>query len=347
MNIALKEIEKLLPSYLSGEVSDNTRLIIDNWRKESPENEAFYRESLQAWEGIPLLHEMEHFNSFKALTKVHRKLSKAEAKRWGFSIQRIAAILLLPLIVYAGYVTIRNRHLNRNQRERTVLQTVSSRQGMVSQFVLEDGTKIWLNSNSELQFPTHFDGEKRVVTLKGEAFFQVAKNEKKPFRVITKELSIDALGTSFNVMSYNDETQTEVVLVEGKVKLSAETDHTEKELAWMHPGERAVYEEKFQKVYTTEVRTDKYIAWFDGILMFRDDNMKDVAKQLSRWFNVEVILTDPEIMNYMYTATFRNENLIQVLDLLKLSAPIDYKISESKNPVNGNFSKQRVYLMKK
>jgi ferric-dicitrate binding protein FerR (iron transport regulator) len=115
----------------------------------------------------------------------------------------------------------------------------------------------------------------------------------------------------------------------------------------MHPGQRALYDKENQKVITQAVDVDKYIAWRDGNLIFRDDAMEDVVKRLSRWFNVEIVINDPEINNYIYKATFKNENLVQVLNLLKLSAPIDYRVTDRKLLPDGNFTKQKVFLMKK
>jgi ferric-dicitrate binding protein FerR (iron transport regulator) len=232
-------------------------------------------------------------------------------------------------------------------QEYVMMQTVTSRQGMVTKFSLADGTKVWLNSGSELQFPVRFTGYMREVKLRGEAFFEVAKNEKQPFRVNAKVLDIDVTGTSFNVVSYDDDTQTEVTLIEGKVSLSAEKDQVKKQLGAMHRGQRAVFKDKSLEVYTEEVEVDKYISWRDGNLIFRDDPMEDVIRRLSRWFNVEIIVNDSEIKSYMYTATFRNENLDQVLKLLKMSAPIDYRIMESKALPDNEFTKQKIYLMKK
>ena len=120
-----------------------------------------------------------------------------------------------------------------------------------------------------LQFPIHFHRIKREVNLKGEAFFEVAKNDKQPFRVNAKELNIDVLGTSFNVISYDDENQSEVILIEGKVSLSAEEGQIKKDFGTMQPGQRAVYNEESQKVSTEEVDPDKYIAWRDGNLIFQ------------------------------------------------------------------------------
>ena len=346
MEISKSRIEELLPGYLSGELSDKDRVMMDNWRSESPENEAIYRESLKAWEAIILLNEMEQFNSFEALRKVNTKISQPHSANWWITLQRVAAILLLPLLVYSGYLTIQNQ-ANNNSPDPVMMQTISSRQGMVTQFALADGTKVWLNSGSQLQFPTRFSGEKREVMLKGEAFFEVTKNEKQPFRVNANELKVEVLGTSFNVTSFDGDTQAEVVLVTGKVALSSEKGQIVKQYSNMIPGQRAIYQKEVQNVFTEEVDVEKYIAWRDGNLIFRDDSMENVVKRLSRWYNVEIIINDPEIKNYIYKASFRNENLVQVLNLLKLSAPIDYRITDRKALANGDFTKQKIYLMKK
>ncbi|HAQ20378.1 MAG TPA: hypothetical protein DCR40_14280 [Prolixibacteraceae bacterium] len=347
MNYGYRELEELLPGYLSGDLPDEDRAMINEWRIESPKNESLFQDSLKAWEAIPLLREMEQFNSFEALKKINTRISNQETTKWWIPIQRIAAILLIPLLIYSGYISIRNTSLKKQQEKHVVMQTISSRQGMVTQFDLADGTKVWLNSGSSLQFPTRFTGELREVKLSGEAFFKVTKNEEQPFLVNAKDLHIEVLGTSFNVVSYDDEIQAEVVLVEGKVKLSTEAGQVKKEIGTMHPGQRVVYREDAQKAEVEEVAVDKYIAWRDGNLIFRDDKMEDVVKRLSRWYNVKIVINDPEIKNYSYKASFRNENLTQVLNLLKISAPIDYKIIGNKLLPNGEYTKQEVYLMKK
>ena len=347
MKSGYREIEELLPGYLSGELPDKDRAMIDKWRTESSENEILYQESMKAWEAMPLLLAMEQFNSFEALNKINLRISNQKTVKWWAIIQRVAAIMLIPLLVYSGYITFRNTSLKKQKEEHIVMQTILSRQGMVTQFELADGTKVWLNSGSELQFPTLFAGDLREVKLTGEAFFKVMKNEKQPFRVKAKDLNIEVLGTSFNVVSYDDEKQAEVVLVEGKIKLSSERNQVKKSFGIMHPGQKIVYNSGIQSVESTDVAVDKYISWRDGNLIFLDDKMEEVVKRLSRWFNVEIIFNDPEIKSYTYKATFRNETLPQVLNLLKISAPLDYKVIGNKLLPNGEYTKQKVYLMKK
>lgn len=347
MKIGYSEIEDLLPGYFSGDLPDKERATIDEWRMESSENEILFQESMNAWEAMPLLHKMEQFNSFEALEKINARISNQQTRKWWVIIQRVAAVMLIPLLAYSGYITFQNTSLNKQQEAHRLVQTISSRQGMLTHFKLADGTEVWLNSGSTLQFPILFTGDLREVKLSGEAFFKVTKNDKQPFRVNVKDFNIEVLGTSFNVVSYDDERQAEVVLVEGKVKLSSEMNQKNKVIGTMLPGQRVVYNEDNQKIEAKEVEVDKYIAWRDGDLIFRDDKMEDVVKRLSRWFNVEVVINDPEIKNYAYKATFRNETLTQVLNLLKLSAPIDYQIIGNKLLPNGEYSKQKVYLMKK
>jgi len=227
------------------------------------------------------------------------------------------------------------------------MQTVTSRQGMVTDFELADGTKVWLNSGSSLQSPMLFTGDLRTVKLTGEAYFEVTRDEKKPFRVKAGDLNIEVLGTSFNVVSYAEDRQSEVVLVEGKVNLFTEKDQVKKVFGILYPGQRAIYKEDSQMIAAEKVEVDKYISWREGNLIFRNDNMEDVVRRLSRWFNVEIIIKDPEIKNYGYKASFRNETLTQVLNLLKLSAPIDYQITGNTLMKNGEYTKQKVYLMKR
>ncbi len=347
MNFSIDRFDELFPGYFAGELSDEDRINMDHWRNASPENELHYIDSVKAWESMTLLREMENFNSFEALQKVNGRLKTPGSARWMNVLKMAAAIFVLPLLAYSGYLTQHNFTLKKMLEEHVVTQTITSRQGMVTQFLLADGTKVWLNSNSELQFPTYFIGDFREVKLKGEAYFEVTKNKHQPFRVNAKELRVEVLGTSFDVANYQDETMQEVILVEGKVGLSVRQDDKSTENSFLQPGQRGVYCEKTGKIVTDEVHVDKYIAWRDGNLIFRDDKMAEVVKRLSRWFNVEIVINDPEIKGYIYKANFRNENLEQVLNLLKISAPIDFSMTERKALPNGEFTRQRVFLSKK
>ena len=346
MNRTNGELERLLIRYLSDDLSDSERLVLDEWLKESSENEAIFNEYGSIWESVSLLRGMEQFNSFEALKKINGKLKDKRPIKWWILIQRVAAIILFPLLIYSTYITFHKSN-KFSSSDKVIMQKVSSRPGMVSQFTLNDGTKVWLNSGSELEFPLQFSGKKREVRLKGEAFFEVNENKEHPFQVIANNLNIEVLGTSFNVVSYEDEAISEVVLVKGKVDLISSSEGIKKNLGYLLPGQKALYDRVKKKVLKKDVDVEKYIAWRDGYLIFRDDRMDDVIKRLNRWFNVEIVLNNDELKNYTFQATFKNENLLQILNLLKLSSPITYKITERKPLSNGEFTKQKIFIMKK
>jgi ferric-dicitrate binding protein FerR (iron transport regulator) len=346
MKLSDEELQLLLARYLSGELTDQEKEFIESWIEESPENEAVFSGYISSWESVSLLHEMEQFNSFDALKKIDSRINPNKSVQWLLVMQRVAAILLLPLILYSVYITFDNKSAKSNNVD-DVMQKVTTRPGMVTQFTLPDGTKVWLNSGSELVFPMHFTGNNREVQLNGEAFFEVVENAKKPFRVNANNLNIEVLGTSFNVVSYDYDSQAEVVLVHGKVALAFNKGSQVEKYGFLYPNQKAEFDRETLQFSKESVDVEKYTVWREGYLVFRDDNMDEVVKRLSRWFNVDIVLSNNELKSYTFQATFKNESLMQVLNLLKLSSPIDFKITERELLPDGEFTKQKVTIMKR
>ena len=137
-------------------------------------------------------------------------------------------------------------------------------------------------------------------------------------------------------------------MVSGKINLFQGEYLKEKEiLRSMVPGEKATFNEKENKICFNKVDVKKYISWKDGILMFRDDSMQDVVRRLNRWFNVDIKLTGNKLKDYVYTATFHDESLVQILDLLRISAPIDYIIKSREHKTDKTFSKMEIEIIQK
>lgn len=342
MKVSLEEFEALLPVFFSGEISDEDRAIVELCREESTEYMKLYSDAEAAWESMSLLHEMEQFNSFEALRKVNGRIVATPTSLF-VMLQRVAAILLLPLLVYSGMLTYQYICDHSNAEQAELIETVNCRYGMVSKFSLPDSTIVWLNSGSQLKFPHRFSGKKRKVEITGEAYFKVAHNAKKPFIVKARNLDVEVVGTEFNVINYSDEKSTEVILVTGKVNLLSEIGETPRTLGTLLPGYIAVFENESGKVEANKVCVDEYISWREGLLSFNDEPMGDVVKRLNRWFNAEIIISDKELNEYIYKATFSSESLDQVLNLLRLSAPINYRFDNQSR----ESGRPRVYLTKR
>jgi len=164
-----------------------------------------------------------------------------------------------------------------------------------------------------------------------------------PFHVITKNLDIKVLGTTFNVVAYDDAKYEEIVLQTGHVEIE---DKYGKRLVSLIPDQKMILDKTNLKFDVGKVISEQYTAWKEGKLMFRNENIEDMAVRLSRWYNADVIVdkVHSRIKSYTYHGTFIDEQLDDVLKILSLSSPISYVEFERKNDKDGNYSKRKIIL---
>jgi len=336
----------MLPGYFSGELSGEDRAIVDAWRAESPENKEEFRQLQKAWDSYPLLQEMEQYNAFEALRKVNDRIRERETRQWLMRFQRIAAVLIIPLSAYTGYLVFKNNSYKEVTQSEPVWQTICTPPGVKSRFFLPDSSAVWLNSSSSITYPVAFSGKTRKVKITGEAFLDVKKNEVQPFVVDLGKINVKVFGTRFDVINFENEQQTDVILESGSISLVQGTGNQEKVMATLRAGDMAVFERVNNNLEIKSVKTEKYTAWTEGKLIFREDSMDEVVRKLNRCFNVQIEVADSKILEYIYTATFQNESIDQILELLTISAPIRYQViqREKKGDV---FSAKRIILRKR
>jgi hypothetical protein len=204
--------------------------------------------------------------------------------------------------------------------ESTVLlyNTMSTPRGGQYHLTLADGTNIWLNSASSIKYPTAFTGNERRVELTGEAYFEVAHNAEKPFRIISNGQMVEVLGTHFNINAYPDEQEIKTTLLQGSVKIrSANQNYL------LQPGQQSTL--KNGTVHITTGDTDEAVAWKNGIFHFNDAGIESVMRQLSRWYDVDVKY-EGQIKERTFSGEIsRNVNASQILDALSFKK-IHYSI---------------------
>lgn len=249
---------------------------------------------------------------------------------------RIAGVLVLPLMVFIGI------YLNKEiQLKQDTWVEIKSPAWTRAQFSLPDGTTGWLNSNSSIKYNENFINDRKV-TLNGEAFFDVTKDKRRPFLVSTNHISVKVLGTRFNITSYENEKNVEVVLEEGKLIF---TNTLNKKSYVMKPNDLITYN-KTRNDFTTEVvQPHKYLSWTEGMLVFRNDPLDAIARKLERWYNIDVEIRGNFADVLRLRATFSDESLEQVLILLKRSLPIDYKIENQEIKSNDTYTKKKVLII--
>jgi transmembrane sensor len=251
--------------------------------------------------------------------------------------QKVAAILIIPLIL--GFLAL---FYTQSIEKKSLLAKaeIQCPQGVRTKFVLPDGTTGFLNSGSTLEYPATFNME-RTVTLSGEAFFDVKRDEKRPFTVYTPHLVTRVLGTQFNVIAYEDEESEEIILKEGEVEVFTRKGD---KLGRLQSDQKLGLDKLTNRYGKSNVEAYQYISWTEGKLVFRNESMQEMANRLGRWYNVEISIEDGELLSYGLWATFIDEPIEEVLKLLTLTAPIRYEELERDTCMDGAYKKRKIIL---
>jgi len=198
--------------------------------------------------------------------------------------------------------------------------TIETPIGGQYQIVLPDGTKVWLNAASSLKFPSTFARlVNRKVELRGEAYFEVAKNKQQPFIVKTVEQEVEVLGTHFNINTYRDEQGVKTTLLEGSVKI-----HSDLESKTLKPGEQSTLTNRRFMVKSIDV--EEAIAWKRGYFYFNNENIESIMRKLSRWYNVDVQYEGKITDEGFYGTVSQTKNISQVLNILEKTKGVHFKI---------------------
>ena len=192
---------------------------------------------------------------------------------------------------------------------------------------LADGTKVVMNSDSRLKYPTSFIGKNRKVFLEGEAYFDVAKDQTKPFIINSNKLNIRVLGTSFNVRSYKNEPCIKTTLVEGSVKVY--TENNKNKSITLKPSEQSTFSKEFKHISVKKVNTDIYTAWIKNRLVFENERLDNIINSLSRAYNLNVIFVDNDVKEYHFSGDIKlYKNINKVVELLEVTKKVKLNVVE-------------------
>ena len=230
---------------------------------------------------------------------------------------RVAAVLLIPLVL--GGIYLLSQH-----DQPAAFAKIKAPQGSRVQFVLPDGSKGFLNSSSILTYPAEF-GHNRMVSLEGEGYFEIARDKKHPFTVQTKFADIQVLGTKFDVCAYENDNDMTTTLEEGSVRIFNKTTNTRTVLT---PGEQNKIDSATGKMTNTKVKTQLYTSWKEEMLRFDNAPFAEVVKKMERWYGIKIILDKKLQYADNYTLTIKTESLREMLQLLSITTPMNYKIKD-------------------
>lgn len=337
-----KSIEERIAAYLAHEASPEEVQEIASWIEESEENRQYYQHLRNIWQAAHPAFPPEEIDAEKARRSVVRQIDSRRSviSRWIGYWQRAAAVLLIPVLLAWGYMIYKDRALQTVTG--MAYQEVFAPYGTHSKIDLPDGSTVWLNAGSSLKYPVAFQASERTVQLSGEAFFEVEADPQHPFIVRTNCLEVRAVGTAFHVEAYRKDAFQAVTMVKGKIDVTLGNAPSFS----LKPGERLGYDRRESRCEVYRTDPYKWYAWKDGLLVFRNDPLEYVFKKIGQTFNVDIAVKDTTIANHLYRATFEDESLDEILRLLKMSAPIQYKQYTREKNAFDQYGKQRIEVYK-
>jgi len=262
-------------------------------------------------------------------------------RKWYWIAASVAAIVIIT-------IALLNTTTRINKTGRMAENTVSTKAGSKSKIQLPDGTEVWLNADSKIEYNENFNVKLREVKLSGEAFFDVVKNKEKPFIIHTAQMDVKVLGTAFNVRSYPDETTSETALLRGAVEITLHNNPDKK--YYLKPNDKLVLNNNITAVAdsvatgTQQDNADKQMVkmkkvhidtnenditetmWVKNKLAFDNELLEKILAETERWYNVHIELKNEKVKTFRFTSVFENKPLTDVLEALCLAAHLHYQV---------------------
>jgi len=319
-------VEKII-RFLSNDLDEPDCQFVRDWIKENPEHQAEFDRIADLWASYKkkAVFSVDIDRDWKALaSRIHLEtphtilFSKKTRTIW---VYRIAAMLVLGFAIWSIHTLFftppdsRNAYHSNSQNE---------------MLLLSDGSKVWLNKNSTLNYPTHFEGKDREVELEGEAFFEIEKNEKHPFIIHSQNTTTKVLGTSFLVKSYPNTDFVKVSVKTGIVLFQSKNSKIK-----LTPGEEGTFDKQNDRLYKTTADLNDP-AWHTHEFRFDKTSLKDVLNYLHQVYGKEIFVTSPLVLKCRFTGSYRDENLDKILNDIALTLQLTINRDNNKITLYGD-----------
>jgi ferric-dicitrate binding protein FerR (iron transport regulator) len=310
--------QELIHKYLKGDTLPQENLDILAWIEESAENRKEFMQFRRLYDKA-IWSESKDEN-----IKIEGKLLNTKFSiRFFKDLLKVAAVIAFAI---GGTLLVQNGTIKPTV---AIIQIVEVPLGQHANLTLSDGTRVSLNSNSKLRFPTTFDADNRTVFLDGEGYFEVSHNARKPFHVMTQKCDLKVLGTTFNVFAYNNSRIFETSLLKGSVLVSSvETSQN----VLLRPNEKVQI--KDGKLIASKIKSEEDFLWRRGIYEFENESLNEIFKKLESYYQTQIIVRNTDISQYKCTGKFRQRDGIEhIIKVLRNSHEFNYQIDEETNTI--------------
>ena len=307
-------IKEIIETFLGNEMPQEVQQAFGDWLR-APEARTEKEQTLETyWERLEAA---ERPGRDRKLARLHEAIRREESFRRRSLWRKVAAAAAVILLAVGVNYFAAQGYLR--SKVQTNIVTSAHDKG---EYVLPDGTRIWLNAGSVLRYYGDLSGRKRVVELSGEAFFKVRRDEKRPFILKADDMNIEVLGTEFDFINYAEFSTTEVILCSGSVR--AFGGRLPRPVI-LKPGERLAYSKKDGRISLSQVTALNYSQWMNGELSFDNAPLSDIIANLQRWYAVEIDCPEEWARQVrMSFAVIRNESIDEILKAMSLVVDINY-----------------------
>ncbi|MCW0481805.1 FecR domain-containing protein [Gaoshiqia sediminis] len=323
---ATKSIKLKIIAYLDGELDEHGMQELADWMGRSEANARYFAEVKDLWE-VALRDASQQAETEKEWAKfiANTQQTEKETKRiTGVNWNRVAQLAAVLVIgIFIGGILF---YQATDQTPAYI--TASAPHGSISKIILPDQTEVFLNAGSEMKYAFDQQANQREVILDGEAWFRVARNEKKPFTVHTGTYDVRVLGTEFNVKAYSSENTVATTLEKGAVRIVSTGNLRLSSEILLNPGEQLVYNLEQKSVNVKKVDTKLYTSWKENRLEFIRMGLGDLIVLLERRYGVDILVEDKDILKYHYSGTIKNETILEILEIIQHTLPIRYEITD-------------------
>ena len=343
------DYRELVIKFLAGEISDSEADILREWLKKDPDNRRIFDIENELWQKTGIKTVLEHFKTDEAWSEISGKIGlKKEKSGHVVTLTRARFRILIAAASIAFLATLGGIALWMTERRSVKMISeastiISTNEGEKARICLSDSTNVIINSGSLIEYQSDYNVSERIVKLKGEAFFDVRTNPEKPLKVQLEKMTISAAGTQFNIFSYENEDRIEATLEEGKLKIEIPGQ----ESIELKAGQQVVYFTKKNKAEVRDVNTETYTSWKENKLRFIDTPFEEVLRGIARRYNVTFEVTSRDLIDLRYTATFIDESIEDVMEMLRVVSPITYKIHNRTKITDKYYLKPKIVVGKR
>ena len=314
--------EEVLVAFLKGELDAAQAAAVEAWYDRSAANRRMLGQVYYILYVSDRINDAAGIDVERSLRQFKRRMHAGRRISLRRSAVRIAAAAVITAVLLAGGLTT---VLLSKRLAQPV--TVVTQLGERSQVVLPDGTKVWLNSSSSVEYVAPFFSRQRRVKMEGEAYFEVEHDRRAPFVVSTNGLDIEVLGTRFNIRNDDNEHRVTTVLLEGAVKAYA--SGREQASVRLHPAQQLVFDTRTHAMRLTDCPSaERSINWIDGRFCFEHDTFGEIVAELKRYYNVDIRFMDNRLRDMRFSGNFRVEDgIYHIMSVLQLTYKFNYRIA--------------------